>query len=106
MVVVKDDRIVDEYYKDGYDETSVFRLYSCSKSVTSALMGIAIDKGLIDGVDVPVSAYFPQAAQGRSDGIGRITILWWIRLQRRRTRMPALRFRRILRIRSSMTLLF
>lgn len=74
MVVVKDDRIVDEYYKDGYDETSVFRLYSCSKSVTSALMGIAIDKGLIDGVDVPVSAYFPQAAQGRSDGFDRITI--------------------------------
>ena len=49
MVVVKDDRIVDEYYKDGYDETSVFRLYSCSKSVISTLMGIAIDKGLIDG---------------------------------------------------------
>ena len=60
MVVAKDGAIVDEYYKDGYDETSSFQLYSCSKSVTSALIGIAIDQGYIDGVDVLVSDYFPQ----------------------------------------------
>ena len=59
-VIVKDDYIVDEYYKPGYDETSLFVLNSASKSITSALIGIAIDEGYIDGVDVPVAEYFPQ----------------------------------------------
>lgn len=35
-------------------------LYSCSKSVTSALIGIAIDKGYIKGVNQPVLDFFPQ----------------------------------------------
>ena len=37
-VIVKDGVIVDEYYKDGYDQNSVFSLQSTSKSVTSALI--------------------------------------------------------------------
>lgn len=44
-VIVKDDYIVDEYYKPGYDENSLFILNSASKSVTSALVGIAIEQG-------------------------------------------------------------
>lgn len=59
-VIVKNGYIVDEYYKDGYDENSVFVLNSASKSVTSAIIGIAIDKGYIESVDVPISDYFPQ----------------------------------------------
>ena len=60
IVVVKDGVIIDEYYKKGSDETTLFPLHSCSKSFTSALVGIAIDEGLIDGVDVLISNYFPQ----------------------------------------------
>ena len=59
-VIVKDDYIIDEYYKDGYDETSLFVMNSASKSVTSALIGIAIDKGFIESVNVPISNYFSQ----------------------------------------------
>lgn len=59
-VIVKDDYIVDEYYKPGYDENSLFILNSASKSVTSALVGIAIEQGYIDGVDMPVAEFFPQ----------------------------------------------
>ena len=59
-VVVKNGVIIDEYYKEGKDETSQFPLHSCTKSFTSALIGIAIDEGLIDGVDVLISDYFPQ----------------------------------------------
>ena len=58
-VIVKDGVIVDEYYKDGYDKTSVFTLQSTSKSITSAIFGIAIDKGYIDSVEEPISNYFP-----------------------------------------------
>lgn len=62
-VIVRNGYIVDEYYKDGYDENSVFVLNSASKSVTSALIGIAVDMGLIESVDVPISTYFPQVLE-------------------------------------------
>lgn len=73
-VVVKDGVIIDEYYKDGYDENSVFTLQSTSKSITSALVGIAIDKGFIEGVDVPISTYFPQILESGSEYKQEITI--------------------------------
>lgn len=69
MLTVKDGVIVDEFYQEEYDETSVFRFNSCSKSFTSALIGIAIDEGLIAGVDVPISGYFPQVAGTAKEGI-------------------------------------
>jgi CubicO group peptidase (beta-lactamase class C family) len=51
--------LVDEYF---YDE-SVDRphdLRSANKSITSMLVGIAIDRGIIGGVDDSVSDYFPE----------------------------------------------
>lgn len=45
MVTVKDGVIIDEYYREGYDEQSLYRLNSASKSFTSALIGIAIERG-------------------------------------------------------------
>lgn len=60
MVTAKDGVIIDEYYQDGYDENSVFALHSCSKSFTSALIGIAIEQGMIGSVDDPLSDYLPQ----------------------------------------------
>ena len=74
-VVFKDGHIVDEYYKDGYDETTPFLLHSSSKSVTSALVGIAIEQGYIEGVDVPLSEYFPEILEFEDERWGRIT-LW------------------------------
>ncbi len=75
MVIVRDDRIVDEYYKEGYDETSLFELHSCSKSITSALMGIAIDKEYVAGVDVPIMEYFPQIGDSEDEALKQIN-LW------------------------------
>lgn len=73
-VIIKDGNIVDEYYKDGYSETSQFSIRSCSKSVTGALIGIAIDQGLIESVDVLISEYFPQILESDSDHLKQITI--------------------------------
>ena len=73
-VIVKNGVMVDEYYKDGYDENSVFTLQSTSKSVTSAILGIAIDKGYIEGVDVPISTYFPQILESGSEYKNQLTI--------------------------------
>ena len=73
-VIVKDGVIIDEYYKEGYDQNSVFTLQSTSKSITSALVGIAIDKGFIEGVDIPISTYFPQISEYGSEYKNQITI--------------------------------
>ena len=73
-VIVKDGVVVDEYYKDGYDENSVFTLQSTSKSITSAIVGIAIDKGYIESVNVPISNYFPQILEYGSEYKNQITI--------------------------------
>ena len=65
-VIVKDGVIVDEYYKEGYDKNSIFTLQSTSKNITSAILGIAIDKGYIENVNIPISNYFPQIQESNS----------------------------------------
>ncbi|MCL2035373.1 MAG: beta-lactamase family protein [Oscillospiraceae bacterium] len=59
-VLVKDGYIIDEYYKDEYDENSVFRMASVTKSVTGAVVGIAIERGLIKEVDSALLEFLPQ----------------------------------------------
>lgn len=73
-VIVKDGYIVDEYYKDGYDEKSDFVLNSASKSVTDAIVGIAIDKGLINSVDDPISRYLPEVLELEDSRWAEITV--------------------------------
>ena len=58
-VIVKDGYIVFEYYKGDLGRDSRFLMYSCTKSFTSALIGICIDKGYIKGTDRKISEFFP-----------------------------------------------
>ena len=51
------------YYRD----TDLHTLQSVTKSVTSAALGIAIDDGLIEGVNVPVLPYFDDYEHDTSD---------------------------------------
>ena len=59
MIVIKDNKITFEEYWLGNDENSVVISWSMAKSVISALMGIAIDEGLIQDVYDPVTKYVP-----------------------------------------------
>ncbi len=59
VVVVRDGVIVAEWYEDGRGATSFATSWSVAKSFTSALIGIAIREGLIDGVDARVAEFFP-----------------------------------------------
>ena len=72
--IVRNEVIIDEYYKDRYDETSVFAMNSTSKSITSATFGIALDKGYIDGTDTLILEYFPEILTSGSEYRNRITI--------------------------------
>ncbi len=60
LMVVKNGYVVlEEYFRSRYNENSTHLLYSDTKSFTSALVGIAIDKGYIDSVDELVLPFFP-----------------------------------------------
>ena len=59
-VIVKDGTIASEYYKAGCGADSVFSMQSVSKSVTSAVVGIAIQQGYFK-LDDAISQFFPEA---------------------------------------------
>lgn len=60
IVIVKNGSIAYENYYNGYKESDVHHVASVTKSVVSALVGIAIDQGHIKGVDQKVLEYFPE----------------------------------------------
>lgn len=62
LVVVRNGVIVGEWYDPGYDATSDATSWSMAKSFASTLIGIAIDRGEIAGLDTPLSTWFPSWA--------------------------------------------
>ena len=59
ILIVKNGFLVKEWYQTPFDKDYLFRVFSVSKSVTSALIGIALDKGYINSLDEFVLDYFP-----------------------------------------------
>jgi CubicO group peptidase (beta-lactamase class C family) len=59
VVVVRRGVVVADWYAPGAAADSWATSWSVAKSFASALVGMAIDEGLIDGVDVPMSRYIP-----------------------------------------------
>jgi CubicO group peptidase (beta-lactamase class C family) len=59
FILIQDGTLVDErYFNDGERDTPC-KSFSVSKSVLSALIGIAVADGLIGSIDDPVMAYLP-----------------------------------------------
>jgi CubicO group peptidase (beta-lactamase class C family) len=91
IAIVKDDRLVFEAYFGGhrwsynadehkgryveFDADTLHNLASVTKSVTSALVGIAIDRGSIEGVEAKAFDFFPEHADLRDETKDGIT-LW------------------------------
>ena len=69
VVVTRRGVLVAEWYEDGAGPDSYAASWSMAKSFTSALIGIAIDEGKIDGVDVPLTDYYPQWSGSSHDRI-------------------------------------
>lgn len=62
-LVVRRGLLVHERYRGGTGPETLFNLYSCTKSVTSALVGIALDRGTLRGIDRPLAETFPAIAK-------------------------------------------
>jgi CubicO group peptidase (beta-lactamase class C family) len=59
FLVIRNDTLVVEYYS-RFQKENDYEIHSASKSFTSALMGIAIDRGMIRSVQENVLSYFPE----------------------------------------------
>ncbi len=59
LVVTRNGQLVGEWYLVGRDATTPGDLFSTTKSLTSALVGIASDRGELD-IDEPVSKYITE----------------------------------------------
>ncbi len=67
VTIVRNSTIVlDEYYPPSTPDT-LHVIRSCTKSIISILIGIAIDEGYIDGVDQPVLSFFPDRVVNNVD---------------------------------------
>jgi len=59
LLISQNGELVFEQYYNGTDPYRPANMKSASKSVISALVGIAIDKGFIESVNEPIANYFP-----------------------------------------------
>ena len=72
MIIMRHGKPVLEQYWGGYNKDTLHDMRSATKSITSLMTGIAIDKGMLSGVDEPIrkhlGAAYP-AAPGLGHGI-------------------------------------
>jgi CubicO group peptidase (beta-lactamase class C family) len=69
FLIIRNDTIQYEQYFDRYNEASVVPSFSMAKSVTSILIGCAIDDGLIQSVDEPITNYIPELKKNGFDKV-------------------------------------
>jgi len=58
LLIIRNGYIVYENYRQGKNENSLMHIFSCTKSFTSALIGIAIREGYIGSIDDAILPYF------------------------------------------------
>lgn len=71
FLIIKNDTILYEKYFDHYEQESIVASFSMAKSVTSILIGCAIDDGFIKSVDEPVTNYVPEL---KKNGFEKVTL--------------------------------
>ncbi|MFC5408101.1 serine hydrolase domain-containing protein [Larkinella bovis] len=62
LLICRNGKLVYEKYFSGYTRAVPENIFSATKSITSALVGIAVDQGAIKSLDDRVLDYFPQYA--------------------------------------------
>lgn len=71
FLIIQNDTVQYEKYWGKYDESSIVPSFSMSKSITSILIGCAIDDKLIQSVDEPITNYIPEL---KENGFEKVTI--------------------------------
>jgi CubicO group peptidase (beta-lactamase class C family) len=74
FLVLRGDALLLEEYFHGYGPDDLSPIMSCTKSVSSLLIGLAIQEGRIPGVDTPLLEFFPQDRQDVGSGWEDLTL--------------------------------
>jgi len=69
LLVMKDGRIVSEIYRNGAGPATRFMAFSMTKSITSLLIGVALEEKRIQSLDDPVTRYLPELEGGGYKGV-------------------------------------
>ncbi len=69
LLILKQGRIVLEHYEADVDIDSRWISMSMAKSISTTLVGAAIQDGFIGSVEDPLTRYLPQLAGGGYDGV-------------------------------------
>ena len=69
FLVIRNDSILYETYRGGWNDTLTSNLFSATKSIVGMLVGIAMDEGKIGSVDDKVMKYIPEYNRGRQKDI-------------------------------------
>ncbi|MEJ2691789.1 MAG: serine hydrolase [Candidatus Thiodiazotropha sp.] len=69
LLVMKDGRIVSEIYRNNTDEKTRFMAFSMTKSITSLLIGCALEEGRIESIDDPITKYLPELNGSGYEGV-------------------------------------
>ncbi|WP_152396703.1 serine hydrolase domain-containing protein [Paenibacillus guangzhouensis] len=73
-ILARGEQILFEYYREPESADALSKVNSCTKSVLSALVGIAIDQGILPGTDAKIHTFFPQLAHDADQRKRDITI--------------------------------
>lgn len=60
LLIIRNGRLVTEVYSAPYNQDTVHNLYSCTKSLLSSLVGIALEEGYLKSVDQKLVDFFPE----------------------------------------------
>lgn len=71
FLIIQNDTLKYQRYFKQYDSSSIIPSFSMAKSVTSLLIGFAIQDGLIKSVDEPVTNYIPEL---KKQGFDKVSI--------------------------------
>jgi CubicO group peptidase (beta-lactamase class C family) len=63
LIVSRKGAVIFEGYYNGRTRERAANVKSASKSIISALVGIALERNLIPKIDTPIATYFPELAQ-------------------------------------------
>ena len=74
LVVIKDGKLVYESYYKGAQKDELFDVRSVTKSVVSALAGIALAEGSIQSLDMPIGLVFSRFFEVFPAGVENVTV--------------------------------
>ena len=73
FLVIRNDSILFERYYRGYDRAKISTIFSVSKSITSLIVGLAVDDSSISSVQDPITKYIPEL-KGKDPKFDRLTL--------------------------------